>query len=769
MTFGKVPFSGRYPPSGRYPFGKVPFPHDLRGGTLCAGSDPFRLGRYVALEHVGAGGMGVVYAAYDTHLDRRVALKVLRRSWGSAADEGLLREARALARVTHPNVVAVHEVGQDKGLVYMAMEYVDGPTLRQAMAGTPSLLAARELLQQLLRGVGAIHRAGLVHGDLKPDNVMIARDDGGDVVKILDFGLSARLQAEPSPAREGPQPGTPGYRAPELAKGHPPDVRSDVYAASATVAEILLGRVPRSAADLGARTRWGRALPAPLRRALLQGLAGEPPARSSSVEPLARALAGSSRRRPALVAVGVVALAGAGLFASRTELPPDPCARVASWADEAWPASRRAQALSHLGAGAAELVAQADEWVKRWTGQRMELCRAPAVGEVIRTAQELCMHRALQAAEPRLTALAEPPPLAPDKARAMLAGLPDLERCDDLVALQLRTPLPESPDLRARIDQAFAAVEHANAQKIRGDFVGAAREVQEIRPEVEALDHPPLSARFGVVAGVILLLRGDEETARSDFERAYTQALAGGDDEAALDAAIELVHLAGAAGDLAAAEAWALAARGIHRRMEGPAERLATLELALGITYNESGRPAQGLATLDRAAEIFADLPNPHPTMATTVNINRAESLLGLGRADEAARLADATIAAQDAALGADHPYTAGFLAVAARAHRAAGHRDEALARIARSLELDASPPGSPRRLKWRLWRAELLLELGRRDEARDELVALRAAGPLAEEERPRARALAERLGLGGAAADDEAPGSAAAPRPGPG
>jgi eukaryotic-like serine/threonine-protein kinase len=210
-------------------------------------------GRYRVLRPLGHGGMAVVELARDEELGRTVAIKLLADNLArdAAFRERFLREARIAARVAHPNVVRVYDVGEDDGRPYIVMEYVDGETLEELLQRDGRLEAARavELATQLCAGLAAAHDAGLVHRDVKPQNLLVRRDG---VLKIADFGV-ARLEAATRLTRTGTVLGTAAYLAPEQALGRDVTTAADVYAAGAVLYELLTGRPPRevaTAADL---------------------------------------------------------------------------------------------------------------------------------------------------------------------------------------------------------------------------------------------------------------------------------------------------------------------------------------------------------------------------------------------------------------------------------------------------------------------------------------------------------------------------------------
>jgi eukaryotic-like serine/threonine-protein kinase len=204
-------------------------------------------GRYRVRSRVARGGMATVYRALDTRLDRVVALKVMHGGLGD--DEKFARkfvhEARSAARLSHPNVVAVFDQGDDDGTLFLAMEYVPGQTLRDVLRDEGPLPAARalDLLSPVLSALSAAHDAGIVHRDVKPENVLIATDGK---VKVADFGLARAVNPNANTATHGLLMGTVSYLAPELVTDGIADARSDVYSAGIMLYEMLTGAKPHS-------------------------------------------------------------------------------------------------------------------------------------------------------------------------------------------------------------------------------------------------------------------------------------------------------------------------------------------------------------------------------------------------------------------------------------------------------------------------------------------------------------------------------------------
>ncbi|WP_254625170.1 MULTISPECIES: protein kinase [unclassified Myxococcus] len=332
---------------------RVPSPEGEKPGVagelLLEGT---RLGPYVLRELLGVGGMGVVYAAEDPRLERRVAVKLLRPLREGIEGENrvrLSREAQAMARLSHPNVLPVFELGSVDGRDYLAMEWVEGTTLAGWLRERER--PWRDVLKLFLAagaGLVAAHQQGLVHRDFKPANVLVGRDGRP---RVTDFGLARRWRREDSDARaaaevstttlplatdqeetaltrEGTTPGTPAYMSPEQRQGRAVDARSDQYSFCVALYEALHGERPDRSSkrtSVEARGKKGPRLPAHVRAALARGLASEPEARHPSMEALLQALSGPSsvsKKWLGGMALVLVVLLGAGTWA-RAWLQPE--------------------------------------------------------------------------------------------------------------------------------------------------------------------------------------------------------------------------------------------------------------------------------------------------------------------------------------------------------------------------------------------------------------------------------------------------------------
>jgi hypothetical protein len=370
------------------------------------------LGRYRIERTLGEGGMGVVHAAFDPDLERRVALKVLRKAEGDEARHRLLREARAMARLTHPNVVTVHEVGSAHGRDYVAMELVEGETLDEWLTAQPR--SPREIVAAFVaagRGLAAAHAAGLVHRDFKPRNVLRRRDGR---ICVTDFGLARGVDAtgleatvrvkvstpESTPSSlsgltaTGSVLGTPAYMAPEQWSGGTVGPPADQFAFCVALWEALTGERPFRGATMEAlKEAVGRGpaaldaseLPRRLRRAIRRGLDPDPSKRWPSMDALLSAIVRAERRPTLAIALvsGAVVVA-AGLFValgrSGDVCPPPMLDPSTVWSFE------RVLALGYANQASGAEAISVD--FTRWREVRIRACKAETP---VRAARLACL------------------------------------------------------------------------------------------------------------------------------------------------------------------------------------------------------------------------------------------------------------------------------------------------------------------------------------------------------------------------------------------
>ena len=313
----------------------TPIDGPIEGLRLPSGAS---LGRYLVTGCVGAGGMGVVFSARDPDLHRTVALKVLRPglSAGARARARLLREARGMAQLSHPNVVQIHDVGLLGDQVFIAMELVHGTTLRDKLDRRTPWRTVVGTYLQAARGLAAAHAAGLVHRDFKPDNVLVG-DDGR--VRVVDFGLVTAEPVEPAQVSVAPAldavtdmaAGTPAFMAPEVIRGELVDARADQFAFCVALFHGLYGVYPYAGATLAERATSiergviarpaGAAVPERVHRMVVRGLRARPEDRHPSMAVLADALevaiAPRHRVRTIGFAAGIAAVGAVALVAVR--------------------------------------------------------------------------------------------------------------------------------------------------------------------------------------------------------------------------------------------------------------------------------------------------------------------------------------------------------------------------------------------------------------------------------------------------------------------
>ncbi len=594
--------------------------------------------RYDVLGLLGRGGMGEVYRARDRELDREVALKLVRPSTARAtAHARLVAEARVLAQLAHPNVVAVFDVVIEPETIAIVMELVRGRSLRQWLDERPR--ATRDVLRVAIaagRGLVAAHQAGIVHRDVKPDNVMIA-DDGS--VRLVDFGL-AHADAEPGAtaggASDGPARtegavvhGTIGYLAPELRDGRPADARSDQLAFCLTLFEALYRRHALADPPTPARPwpeRWVVApparsvLPRKLQRALERGLARDPDARHPSMAALLGELGPRARARtPWLVLGGTAALAVALAVRPASEQNEDE-----PLVDDDDASSRdgldRVERLVESGAIADALVLARDERERlRSAGDRSgAIAAAQRIGELADLLGDYA------AAEQTLGEAYFEARALGDDARAIDAALAlagmlahELARADDA-------------DSWLRHARALLRAESPAATRVRVELAEAGILLEQGRP-ADAI------ARYRAALDPSHRDHGGEAWVHHNLGFAYHEA---GKDELAV---VEYER--------------ALELRGANEGVEDPA--VAGVLANLGNALTALGRSDEALAVHRRSLAIRRRTLGEGHSETAASRINVGGILAARGLQDEAREHYLAALAVQEATLGPDHPHVA--------------------------------------------------------------------------------------------------------------
>jgi len=485
-----------------------------------------KLSRYTVIDRVGAGAVGIVFSAWDPKLDRRIALKLVQGDgYGTADTTGRFREAKALAKLSHPGVVTVYDVGTAGDALFIAMEYVRGVTLGRWRTEHPQAPWAEvvQLYMHAGAGLAAAHDAGLVHRDFKPANVMVTEGGG---VKVLDFGL-AKMDGE---RRKSTRVGTPRYMAPEQHRGSPTDARGDQFSFCASLYEALFGQHPfegETAFELslsvqgGAvrRAPSGHDVPSRICDAIGRGLSTQPADRFASMEELLRALdplAPSRRRQWSVLAIGgALLVAAAAVVAGGRD---EPCAQASAPVEEVWNADVQRRLAASLDAKTLppqqvqEALARYEAFAESWIATRQDACEAAKIrhaqSEAIMELRYHCLDTRLDTVASGIDTLLGPETTTPAGLARRLERTPSLERCSDLEALRAEYPPPEDPAVRARVRELAVEVEQSFEERLH-DMDGARAKLETILVEADQLDYAPLRIHVRESLGSLLAFSGD--------------------------------------------------------------------------------------------------------------------------------------------------------------------------------------------------------------------------------------------------------------------
>lgn len=721
------------------------------------------VGRYVILRLLGAGGMGAVCLAYDPDLDRRVALKFLLPNVRHGQHR-LLREAQAMAKLPHPNIVPIHDVGTHDDVVFIAMEHVDGVTVAEWLKERRRSL--REVLDVFLaagRGLAAAHAAGFVHRDFKPSNLLLGKDgrvlvtdfglvrsSGAAIDAVSDAGDNARAESAEGAGvasaergrltATGAILGTPHYMAPEqLVQDGVVDPRTDQFSFCVSLHEALYGELPfRESAD-GTRVPCEpaerRRMPTWIRRILARGMATEPEARFPSMNELLAALERDptiARRRwvgaAALLGVAAaVALGTRALVLHGRAL----CTGAGDAIESSWNETRAAALRSAFGSTHAPFAARASEdvialldgYARRWSAMARDACEATRVqggqSEELLDLRMQCLSQQRQELASVVDRLVSPDAETAARASKIAQSLSAIDDCADARLLKEPIRPPADANVRARVQALRGELARARGIDDAARFSEALPVMERIATEADAIGYLPLQAEARYELGRVQDHAGDSAAAAATLRKAFLAAEQGRHDRVATDSAIALVRAVADSVRLDAAREWADNASAWCKRIGCDEATESRLQHNLGGLQFRLGRYAEALTSFKEALRLRERVyePGHADTLETLGEI--ANALEAQGRRDEAAQVGRRVVSATEKALGPDHPAVAIALVNLGAAIGNEGHFSEALDIYRRALAVfeRALPADHPFTAGCLLDLAEALVGLGRIDE----------------------------------------------------
>ena len=586
---------------------------------------------FIVIDQLGEGGMGVVLHAYDPDLHRRVALKLLPADTASGETTvRLFREAQAMARLSHPNVATIYEVGLVDDQVFLAMELIDGVTLDDWLGDeqrpTDELLG---VFAGAGAGLAAAHAAGLVHRDFKPTNVVI---DSVQRPRVLDFGLArpaprAAQMSAPDTTVDAQGPldqtithagavlGTPAYMSPEQYLGQAVDARSDQFSFCVVLYEAFWGRRPfdtKTLPDLTAddvktvlEVQPKRETPAAVRRAVERGLQPRRRDRFESMAELLTALQPAPRRgRQLLALVGMSAVTAVSLLVLWASSPHsgDVCPNPIGELTGIWDGARKAaikrgfrSTKRPYARKAFDNVTRAlDDYTARWLIQRRAACVATHVRKQ-QSAQLLdlrnqCLDRRLAVVASLSRQFADNPSGdVVDHAREAVARLPSLDYCKDGKALTAVLPPPADAATRAAVRSFREAIDRARALARTGRYKPALAMMRPLMAQIEATGYKPVIAEARLILGILEGKDGRPKVAAPLLRKAAIDAAWAKHDRVAAEAWIQLLNMLSHNGDFVAALALVpMVKAGLARAGAEPA-LWARFHDTVGLIYSRKG------------------------------------------------------------------------------------------------------------------------------------------------------------------------------------
>ncbi len=699
----------------------------LKAKLFGESEDAVKIGRFQVLGRLGAGGMGVVYAAYDERLDRKIAIKVLRQDSGQSKHR-LLREAQAMARLSHPNIVGVHEVGEDGDSVFVAMEFVRGKSLDRWLEEPRPWREVLAVFMAAGRGLQAAHEAGLIHRDFKPANAILG-DDGR--VKVLDFGLAragGATEVETGEGslmairltRTGAMMGTPAYMSPEQFAAEELTAASDQFSFFIALYEALYRSLPFTGDTVGALavsvTRGKPAeptsseVPSWIRAVVMRGLARAPADRFPDMAAVLAALdRDPARRRRRLAAVLGLVVASGGVSAgamSFVAADGGRCEGVAAATTEVWNDERSASAAAAFAGRAGVLGEETwsliqpriGGWIDEWARLRGERCAAYAAGELSDTLHDrsvACLERQLARVDALVTAFVVADATSVEQAPVAVAALPSLALCSDSEYLLAEVSPPADLQAREQVASGRTKLERARAAIDLGDYAGALAQATAVAEEGRALTYEPLIALAEVVRGDALIWMRDSGGGEAALGLGLELALASGDDRVAVESLARRIFVRA---ELTGAPAQALADaaidRALLRRVPGDVRLAWLVENNIAVAAERGGKYDEAIRGYTAAQQLAAEIGDGASFEAMVSQYNLGLLFGQRGDPGRAAALLTTAVGTAERLYGPNHPALLSLLEGVASTLEELGRLREALAVCERARALASRMPG---------------------------------------------------------------------------
>lgn len=708
-----------------------------------------QVGDYVVLGLLGKGGMGVVYLAYDPKLQRKVALKLLRRDRGASdsatgdsrsfvggditsqvskvdpsANHRLVHEAQSMARLAHPNVVSVYQVGEFDRRVFIAMEHIEGMTLQEWIGKEPrSTRALVDVMIQAGRGLQAAHEAGLVHRDFKAENVLIGKDGR---VCVTDFGLASSngeppdrasttgetqaLSADSSYTNEFA--GTPKYMAPEQHLRKRADARSDQFSFCVTLFRTLFGvwpfsgetyklyadavthgrvnysRIPRGA-------RW-------LRPIFARGLSVNPDQRYPSMGALLAQLDRKPKLRNQMIAAGVgaVALASAAIVMMSRSQEAAPCGASETHLAGVWntgvaekvQTAMLATGVPYAASTVRGVTVGLNDYASQWSAMHRSTCEATRRGEQSEKLLDLrmaCLDRLKGEFGIVVDLVGKVDAETIQHSLISVHGLSPVNACAQSESLSNMVAEPTDPEERKTLRRVQNALDIAKAELNIGHYRQSLQKLAAIARDVETTNYPPLQAEALLLRGRAEWRIGELEKAETTLMESVAAAERGRDDDKRLMALIELIYVVGyEKGHVSDGLAWAKIAEAMLSRVSSHERFKAEFIRSRATVAFRGGHYEDALRDAERSCTILQRLlGEDHRDVAECLN-RIGIILLRLGRNEEALTFQNRALPIAEAALGKDHPSLGDFINNSGNCYARLGDSKKSAAMYSRALDL---------------------------------------------------------------------------------